>query len=1001
VTPVERYLGRLRRRAAVQQGARALVFASASAALTLTVAARLVGPVASWVGAVVAWSCVAVAALGAAGLALRGLSRLAGSGAARLLASHEESLASAARSAAEFAHDDAQAPSPALVAAHALRVEAALAVVPPNTVLPWRALRSRALAGAGVALGGCAFVWALDPTTVAGAWALAHPGAPHGSAMAVAAIVERCDARLVFPAYLGRAAEQRENVVDLEAPLGTTVEWTVRTRVPARSGSIDVAGRATRLVRGRDGVLTGRFVVHASGPLYLNVRTPERELRDARARTVRAIRDEAPRVSLTEPAEDLTVEPNAEVPVAWAAKDDGAIREAELVLVDAEGREIRRRLGTYVGDARKPGVSGTATVRVEALGAQPGDRIVMRVEASDCDDVSGPNVGRSAERTITIAGDATRREQTHAALRAALDAVLDVLAARLEQPLPEEFVAARTRFDALSPGCEEAGNAVDAAASAMREDGVSERDDVVALQALAADVRDIGLNYVEWFYEPRSSSLPRRVEAEAEIVALLERGALMIEDMLARGRLEDAVAVAQELNRLRQRMTSLLSELRRRPDEATRRALLAEIARAEARMRELGAQLAQMSADVPGEFANVEAMQVPEAESALAALRDAVERNDLDAAMRQLAALERELAQMSGAIDQGADDFENARSSGEAQALADAVEGVKRALAQQRQLALETARVRSRAAARAAETLAAVPPDVARSRLTEARQVQHQLAGLDRNALDEDGRTELDAAQAALHDLEDALRAGQLASANELAAQAVMAAQRLESRLQLESQMRGARDRGAASRASLATDAQKRTYGLWRALDDLVPELVEHVDDADRADMARDEPAQSQLSLDTEALAQRFAVGPNGAPLSAEAAEAVHRAAGAMEDASEALDVGNPQQAAERQDRAISYLEEMLKNAEQQRSRRSRGGRGSRGSASGEAQGGEERNGRDGRDGDPSQDVVRIPDGSDFVGPAERRRRVLDAMRDDAPGGFEDAVRRYYEDILR
>jgi hypothetical protein len=44
---------------------------------------------------------------------------------------------------------------------------------------------------------------------------------------------------------------------------------------------------------------------------------------------------------------------------------------------------------------------------------------------------------------------------------------------------------------------------------------------------------------------------------------------------------------------------------------------------------------------------------------------------------------------------------------------------------------------------------------------------------------------------------------------------------------------------------------------------------------------------------------------------------------------------------------------------------------------------------------------VRIPDGSDFVGPAERRRRVLDAMRDDAPGGFEDAVRRYYEAILR
>jgi hypothetical protein len=806
---------------------------------------------------------------------------------------------------------------------------------------------------------------------------------------------------LIFPAYLGRAARTLEDVVDLEAPIGTTIELTVRTRVSAHAGTLDFGGRATRLVRGRDGALGGRFVVRASGPLVLRLRTSEGEVRDARTRTVRALRDEAPRVSLTDPTEDLTVAPDAEVPVAWAAKDDGAIREAELVLVDAEGREVRRRLATYVGDARKPGVSGTASVRVEALGAQPGDRIVMHVEARDCDDVSGPNVGRSAERSITIAGGGTRRDGTYAALRAALDAVLGALATRLEQPLPPDFAAAQTRFDALSEASEEASAVVDAAAATMLEDPATERDDALAVRAIAEGLRSIAMDHWEPFHDQRGSSPARRTEAEAASVTQIERDTLVLEDMLARTRLDDAVALAQELNRLRQRMTSLLAALRRQPDDATRRALLAEIARAEARMRELGAQLAQMSTDVPGEFANADALPVPETENALAALREAVERNDLDAAMRHLAALESELAQMSGALDDGASEFENARSSGDAQALAAAIDGVRQTLAQQRLVANETASVRSRAAARAAEALASVPRETMRARLAEAQRLRQQLGGLDREALDEESRTNLDAAREALHDLEGALRAGQLADANDLAERAAMSLLRLESEVRLEAQMRGPRDRAAAAQARLATEAQRQGYGLSRSIDDLVPSLREHVDDADRAQMESQSGSQMQISVDTDAIAERFAVGPNGAPLSTEAADAMRSASSAMRQASDALDEGSPQQASEQQDRVISILEEMLKKAEEQRSRRARGGRGRRGGTTGGENGGADRGGGFESEGDPSQDIVRIPDGSDFVGPAERRRRVLDAMRDDAPGGFEDAVRRYYEAILR
>ena len=61
---------------------------------------------------------------------------------------------------------------------------------------------------------------------------------------------------------------------------------------------------------------------------------------------------------------------------------------------------------------------------------------------------------------------------------------------------------------------------------------------------------------------------------------------------------------------------------------------------------------------------------------------------------------------------------------------------------------------------------------------------------------------------------------------------------------------------------------------------------------------------------------------------------------------------------------------------------------------------GEGREGQDGR-GRNSDGPVRIPGADEFTGPVEMRRRVLDAMREQGPSGFESALQRYYEGLLR
>jgi hypothetical protein len=44
---------------------------------------------------------------------------------------------------------------------------------------------------------------------------------------------------------------------------------------------------------------------------------------------------------------------------------------------------------------------------------------------------------------------------------------------------------------------------------------------------------------------------------------------------------------------------------------------------------------------------------------------------------------------------------------------------------------------------------------------------------------------------------------------------------------------------------------------------------------------------------------------------------------------------------------------------------------------------------------------VRIPGNEDWRGPTELRRKLLDAMQEPAPTGYEAAIKRYYQELMR
>ncbi len=143
------------------------------------------------------------------------------------------------------------------------------------------------------------------------------------------------------------------------------------------------------------------------------------------------IADPPPMVTLEQPATDQLVTPNAVVDVQARAKDDRALKELSLeARVERENEvvpsdEMAKVMSTVVAvtpapstkesvlrtpysvfDTRHSGRDLNDSVR--ELNVLPGDRLRLRVVATDHCDVGEPRVGRSVTRTLTVVSPETK-----------------------------------------------------------------------------------------------------------------------------------------------------------------------------------------------------------------------------------------------------------------------------------------------------------------------------------------------------------------------------------------------------------------------------------------------------------------------------------------------------------------------------------------------------------------------------------------------------------------
>jgi hypothetical protein len=963
---------------------RGLCLAAGAGALAVLAASLVAEPVLTRSSAAWVWSASGLAALLALLFSLAPLRRYRGARISRVVASADPALSERMRSALELASAGPGAGiSSELLAAHINQVQHALEVLPERQVLPWsRLLRANLLLGIAclTVFGGLLL---REPALRAFVHALVAPAAERSDGTRIASVVSELRVQLTFPSYLARESVWLTDPEEISAPVGTSLELRIKPRFPAERGRLLSGSHAAQLTAAEDGTLRGRLSAHEALTLHVELESHGVRYEDPRVIKLQVTPDEIPLISIEEPRNGTLAPPTEALAVRFVASDDVGVASVDLHARAPDGSERQRQVFSALDDggAQRQLRSSLELVPAE-LGVREGDTLVIWLEARDADLVSGPHLAKSREVTLEVAQPGRGLSTLIPGLQQIADGAVDVLGDRLETAVPKDPAAARQRFATLERVTRPWLAQLDVLSHRGERAEPSAGMDLDQLRGMRRRNEHL-LSSESALHAPATHAFSERTAADSRNVDELERDVVLLADMLARAHVDEAKALADELRDLKRHIEGLLDQLGKTHSPEAERELMREIAKAQRRLGELAQSLSRMATRVPGEFVNRDAMQKEAAESALTNLERAVQDHDLRAAAEHLDALAKQIDDLAAQLGQGGLRLQESRFGPRDQALAEARQKLGMIGSEQSRLAERSGAVTQSALQRAQ---AGQNDARARGLAPQAEALEKTSAELARQPGSGWQSSAASRAAERMRDTKDALRAGDLAEARGMAETAQRSLEETANELESESRMFPGQHGEAARRAEQARRAASDAERLSQAIDRAMPEISDHVSDAERQKLRGDADAQRKTGAAAEQLKKDFDKGPDGLPLSPEAVDALDAARQSMQRAERALERGRPDEANREQQQAAERLKKLSQSLAQKQAAGGQGQSGKQEANSGEAM----------RDA-----PVHIPGADEWKGPTELRRKLLDAMHEGGPSGYEAAIQRYYQELMR
>jgi hypothetical protein len=915
---------------------------------------------------------------------------------ARFVGDAAPTLASDLLSTVELEEDLRRAPrfSEALALALAEDTRRRLEKVDPDRVLPPGRVKRAALV-----LGGALAIFfagaALAPSRLSAGWSrLTVPPPPSGLGKRAVAVNEPIvgDLRLVvtYPAYTRRPPLVVPAATgDLAAPRGTRVAFETTALRPAATARLLFDAEEPPMPLEVDGrTLRGALTVDRSRQFRFELVPPTgRPLVEAEPHRIELEPDRPPRVDLVAPADELDVADRRRVELAYDIDDDYGIAEIALVWKGG-GKEERKVLPPPRTGARS--AQAKFYWDLNEITLAPGTRIAYHLEVKDNDDVGGPNIGVSRTYHLRVYSPRERHDEVVEKQQQILEDMIRELARRLVLSA-EDLEGHRDALVGLERLTADVGSLVSlVAADSLAPRGLKAEIESMhdRLEKLAREEQTTVNDLHGRRLRAPSFIMPRTAFAEHDrkTVAELERDVLLLDDWISRQRLEELLAISDELKQHRAKLKDLMEQFSRSPSAETRAAIEREIRAIEQRIAELQAKASRLSGEVADRFMNAEAMDADDAADCFATVRELLDKGDITAAEAQLERCTRMAEAQAEALEAGLRGLRGDRFAEEEKAYAELMGEIGDLERDQRRLARQTDDLLERYKQQAAETAKdRKSPQQERARKTLER-LKKEIGEVQRDALTPFSQDELDALKKRLEDVGTMLDEGDIPEALAMARHARDGLRAM--RADLEDELAGSK-RWSRRTEDAADRLEQAEPGMAQLVDELeraVPSPREVMSPEDRKRLADLRRRQRELRERAERLAGKAEKKAGEMP--GNAADVAQRGLGEASDqmgrAEGRMAAPDPLGARDDAQGAADKLGEL-----QQHMRRA-------------ARPSPVAGGREGSSGRPDEDTVKIPGSDQYKPPEAFREDILDAMKKDRPPeAYRDQVKRYYEELVR
>jgi hypothetical protein len=912
---------------------------------------------------------------------------------ARWVGRRHPRIASDLLSTVELSSSPARVGSPSndLVGALVASTVAALDHVEPVALLPTHEV-VRARAWMLGALAANLVLLLIVPHFVAAGWRalVSAPPAPFdGAELSSVPLVGDLGVTLTAPAYAKRkVVELPSSSGDLRGLPGTAVAFKAKLLVPASAAELVIEplagtpGTAKPIAATIEGdTITAAFTIDHSARYRFAITDPSgtRSI-EATPRSIEAEVDQAPTVQLMAPGEPLDVSNLKSVELAYVIEDDFALTSAELVW--EAGKDRGRKPIVLAGQPNDARAQGKLTWDIAEVQVQSGGEVRYWIEAKDNDAVGGPNLGKSRELHLRVVSPRERHEETLGRQQAVAEKVLKNLGARLVGPsddlalrdeLAHQLRDAIGELRSVSAAFDRDPHASDLMRKSLST--MSER-----LDRLASSEQLIESKFV-----PKGATKAKPGTfgvIDPKIIAELEDDTISLADWLDRERVEGMLDLTDEIAAHQKRLADLLAQYARTKDPR----LLGEIDREMRALDRTYAELQKhqqgMPEDVMDQYVSRDAVQAQQGSSCMAEVAALVHAGKTAAAQAKLESCQLQHQRASASLEGSLAQLRGDKFSDEQKRLDEVMNELADVAKDQDDIAAESNRLFDAYAQKADE--------VARDHRREASKkvgalidkLKKRIDAINEAGLTPFAKEELDIVQRRLGDVEHMVGDGDLAEALGMARQARTSLGTIAG--ELESAINDDPKSKWADATADALDGVERTQPVAK---DLIDELTALSPRPDQLMSGDDQRSLERLRRRQNMNQQR---------------------AKRLGDRTKQLGGELPgDTASELGKRLGSALDHMTKADERMKGKDPSGAREATRSAADDLAKARDRArsaARQAQQNAVGDEPIRIPGADEYRAPERYREDILEAAKKrgaKAPEGYDDQIKRYYEDLIK